>query len=293
MKKRAVAIFLTMAMAVSMMACGTNKTEDNSASDGDTTEAVQDGTESTGSESDRTQLIVGFDAEFPPYGYMDDNGDYIGFDLDLAQEVCDRNGWELVKKPINWDTKDMELNSGSIDCIWNGFTMTGREDEYTWTDPYVDNSIVVVVRSDSDIQKLDDLAGKVVAVQADSSGLAALTDEEDNDENLALTASFQELQQVADYNTAFMNLESGAVDAVVLDIGVAKYQTGSRGDGFKILDDKVSTEQYAVGFKLGDTSLRDKVQETLYEMVADGSFEAIADKYSDYNLPEMICLGQK
>ena len=294
MKKRVIAVCLTMAMAVTMMACG-SKSSDNSSA-GDTTESVQSGTEGTenaSNESGRTQLIVGFDAEFPPYGYMDDNGDYTGFDLDLAQEVCDRNGWELVKKPINWDSKDMELNSGSIDCIWNGFTITGREEDYTWTDPYVDNSIVVVVGADSDIKTLDDLSGKVVAVQSDSSGLTALTSEEDNDKNLALAASFKELQQVADYNTAFMNLESGAVDAIVLDIGVAKYQVDSRGDKFKILDDQISTEQYAVGFKLGNTSLRDQVQETLYEMVADGTFEAISDKHSDYNLSQMICLGKK
>ena len=128
--------------------------------------------------------------------------------MDLAQEVCARNGWELVKQPIDWDSKDMELNSGSIDCIWNGFTMTGREDDYTWSKPYVDNSIVVVVKEGSGIEKKEDLAGKVVAVQADSSGLAALTDEEDNEENLKLAASFSDLQQVADYNTAFMNLEA-------------------------------------------------------------------------------------
>jgi polar amino acid transport system substrate-binding protein len=295
MKKRVIAVCLTIAMAVTMMACGSEKS-DNSSAAGDTTESVQAGTESTqtaSKESGRTQLIVGFDAEFPPYGYMDDKGEYTGFDLDLAQEVCDRNGWKLVKKPINWDAKDMELNSGSIDCIWNGFTITGREKDYTWTDPYVDNSIVVVVREDSNVKKLDDLAGKVVAVQSDSSGLTALTSKDNNDKNLALAASFKELQQVADYNTAFMNLESGAVQAIVLDIGVAKYQVNSRGDKFKILEDKLSTEQYGVGFKLGNTSLRDKVQETLYEMVADGTLGAIADKYSKYNLSQMICLGQK
>ena len=86
-------------------------------------------------------FTVGFDAEFPPYGYKDESGEYVGFDLDLAQEVCNRNGWTLVKQPIDWDSKDMELDSGSIDCIWNGFTMNGREDEYTWSEPYIDNSI--------------------------------------------------------------------------------------------------------------------------------------------------------
>ena len=239
-------------------------------------------------ENSDKQFIVGFDAEYPPYGYKDDNGEYVGFDLDLAQEVCARNGWELVKQPIDWDSKDMELNSGSIDCIWNGFTMTGREDDYTWSKPYVDNSIVVVVKEGSGIEKKEDLAGKVIAVQADSSGLAALTDEEDNEENLKLAASFSDLQQVADYNTAFMNLEAGAVDAIVVDIGVADYQLESR-TGFVMLDDKIRTEQYAVGFKLGNEELRDQVQSTLDEMVKDDTFDDIAKKW---DLSDMVCLGK-
>ena len=81
-------------------------------------------------------LTVGFDAEYPPYGYMDDEtGDYTGFDLELAEAVCEIYGWKLVKTPINWDAKDTELNSGAIDCIWNGFTYTGRENDYTFSDP--------------------------------------------------------------------------------------------------------------------------------------------------------------
>ena len=186
----------------------------------------------------------------------------------------------------------MELNSGSIDCIWNGFTMTGREDKYTFSDPYVDNSIVFVVLADSDIQTKDDLAGKVVVTQADSSALAALTSEEDNEENLALAASFASLEQVADYNTAFMELESGVVDAIAVDIGVAQYQLTSRGDTFRKLDEPLSTEQYAIGFKLGNTELRDKVQATLDEMVADGTFDEIVANYTDYNLDQMVCLGK-
>ena len=154
--------------------------------------------------SDKT-FTVGFDAEFPPYGYRDDNGEYVGFDLDLAAEVCKRQGWELVKQPIDWDAKDMELSSGAIDCIWNGFTMNGREDAYTWTEPYVDNSQVFVVAAASGVQNKEELAGKVVAVQKDSSALAALNDEENTD-NIALRDSFAQLIEYADYNTAFMDL---------------------------------------------------------------------------------------
>ena len=276
------AVLMAAAMVFTMAGCGSSKDADTSAKKETKTEDSKD------KENSDKQFIVGFDAEYPPYGYKDDNGEYVGFDLDLAQEVCARNGWELVKQPIDWDSKDMELNSGSIDCIWNGFTMTGREDDYTWSKPYVDNSIVVVVKEGSGIEKKEDLAGKVVAVQADSSGLAALTDEEDNEENLKLAASFSDLQQVADYNTAFMNLEAGAVDAIVVDIGVADYQLESR-TGFAMLDDKIRTEQNAVGFKLGNEELRDQVQSTLDEMVKDGTFDDIAKKW---DLSDMVCLGK-
>lgn len=276
------AVLMAAAMVFTMAGCGSSKDADTSAKKETKTEDSKD------KENSDKQFIVGFDAEYPPYGYKDDNGEYVGFDLDLAQEVCARNGWELVKQPIDWDSKDMELNSGSIDCIWNGFTMTGREDDYTWSKPYVDNSIVVVVKEGSGIKKKEDLAGKVVAVQADSSGLAALTDEEDNEENLKLAASFSDLQQVADYNTAFMNLEAGAVDAIVVDIGVADYQLESR-TGFAMLDDKIRTEQYAVGFKLGNEELRDQVQNTLDEMLKDGTFDDIAKKW---DLSDMVCLGK-
>jgi len=233
----------------------------------------------------KTSLTVGFDANFPPYGYMDENGEYIGFDLDLAQEVCDRLGWELIKQPIDWDSKDMELSSGSIDCIWNGFTYNGREEEYTWTTPYVDNSQVFVVAADSEIKAAADLAGKVVNVQADSSALAALEDEA----NAELTGSFAEMIQVPEYNTAFMNLEAGAADAVALDVGVANYQIASRGDAFVILEEPLATEVYAVGFLLGNEALRDLVQEQLDAMAADGKFAEIAEKWE---LTDYVILGK-
>lgn len=243
---------------------------------------------STKAENDDKTFIVGFDASFPPYGYQDDSGEYVGFDLDLAQEVCDRNGWTLVKQPIDWDSKDMELNSGSIDCIWNGFTMNGRESDYTWSVPYVDNSQVVIVKADSDIQKLSDMSGKVVAVQADSSALAAFTGEDATKDNQALCKSFADLQQVGDYNSAFMNLESGMVDAICMDIGVAKYQLESRGAAFRMLEESVSSEQYGIGFKRGNEELRDVVQNTLFAMVQDGTFDAVA---KEWGLTDCVCLA--
>ncbi len=231
-------------------------------------------------------FTVGFDAEFPPYGFMDDNGEYTGFDLDLAQEVCERRGWELVKQPINWDSKDSELDSGAIDCIWNGFTINGREDDYTWSSPYVNNSQVFVVAASAGIQDQAGLAGKLVAVQKESSALAALESEDNTD----LLASFEDLLQFGDYNTAFMELEQGSVDAIAMDIGVANVQIASREAGkFVILDDYLSEEQYGVGFKLGNEALRDLVEETLMEMLEDGKFLEIA---TAWELQDFVCLGE-
>lgn len=275
--KKYLALFLTMVMSATMLVgCGGRAS------------SAQEDAQAPADDAERTTFTVGFDAEYPPYGYRTDDGDYEGFDLDLAQEVCDRRGWELVKQPIDWNTKDMELNSGSIDCIWNGFTMTGREDDYTFSEPYVDNSIVFVVLADSDIQTVADLAGKVVVTQADSSALSAL----ESEENAEMLASFANLEQIADYNSAFMNLEAGVDDAIAVDIGVAQYQLQTRGDAFRMLEEPLSTEQYGIGFKKGNTELRDQVQETLDEMLADGTFDEIVAKYSDYNLDQMVCLGK-
>ena len=237
--------------------------------------------------SSRKKLTVGFDAEFPPYGFMGDDGEYTGFDLEFAQAVCDKEGWELVKQPIDWDSKDAELNAGTIDCIWNGFTMNGREDLYTWTEPYIDNSQVFVVPTDSGIKSQADLAGKKVGVQKDSSALAAL---EGDSKDLADT--FGNLTQYADYNTAFMDLTAGAIDAVAIDIGVANYEIGQRGSGYQILDDYLSTEQYAVGFKLGNTELRDIVQKDMDALAKDGTVDKIAAEYADFGIPESLCIGK-
>ncbi len=234
---------------------------------------------------DKDTFTVGFDAEFPPYGYKDENGEYTGFDLELAQAVADMEGWELVKQPIDWDAKDMELSSGTIDCIWNGFTMDGREDQYTFSTPYIDNSQVFVVPADSDVKTAEDLAGKNVGVQKDSSALAAL----ESEDNQALTDSFANLTQYGDYNTAFMDLESGGIDAVALDVGVADYQLSNRAGAFRKLEKPLSSEVYAIGFLKGNDELKDKVQADVYKLYDDGTVNKLADKYG---LTDFIVVDQ-
>lgn len=276
MKKRLLSAVMASAMVLSLAACGGAKTETTAA---ETTAEKKEETTTAGTTAAETAeaaggtLIVGFDQDFPPMGFVGDNGEYTGFDLDLAKEVAGRLGLEYKAQPIAWDSKDMELESGNIDCIWNGFTITGREDDYTWTTPYMANKQVFVVANDSDIKSQADLAGKVVEVQADSSAEAALKENQD------LANTFGQLLTTPDYNTAFMDLEQGAVDAVAMDVIVAGYQIKQRNADFKILDDSLSEEEYGVGFKKGNSELRDKVQGALEEMAADGTLAKISDEW--------------
>ena len=274
MKKRFVSAALAAVMALSMTACGSsNSAAETTAAD---IEAAESQAEETTAEEAKTTdggtLIVGFDQDFPPMGFVGDDGEYTGFDLELAQEVAKRLGLEYKAQPIAWDSKDALLKSVEIDCIWNGFTMNGREDEYTWSEPYLDNQQVFVVRADSGINSEKDLAGKTVDVQTDSSAEAALKD------NTELSSTFS-TEIIPDYNTGFMNLESGAVDAVAMDIVVAKYQIESRSAEFKILDYEIASEQYGVGFAKGNDAVKDQVQKTLEEMAADGTLAKVSTKW--------------
>lgn len=270
MKKRlALVMALTVTAATLLAGCG-------GSSDGSSDEGSDSQDTSTAEFAEKAEgdmFTVGFDQDFPPMGFVGEDGEYTGFDLELAQAVCDKMGWEFVPEPIAWDAKDAMLESGAIDCIWNGFTINGREDEYTWSDPYLDNSQVFVVRADSGIESAEDLAGKTVDVQTDSSAQAAL---EDNQE---LSSTFGNLQVIADYNTGFMELESGVVDAVAMDIVVASYQIESRDADFVILDDVISTEEYGVGFAKGNEAVRDQVQTALEELAADGTMAEISTKW--------------
>jgi len=271
--KKILTIALTLCLLVTALAgCGSSApaAPDPTAAP---TEAPAEATAEPAAEGGK--LIVGFDAEFPPFGYIAEDGSYDGFDLALAQEVCARLGWEYEAVAIDWASKDAELKAGNINCIWNGFTCTGREEEYTWSDPYIDNSIVAIVRADSGIESLADLAGKTVMVQSASSGLDALTANEE------LTASFGELVQLPDYNTGFLELRQGTVDAVVVDVGVGKYQIANTEGDYVILSEPVSVEQYAIGFYLGNEALRDAVNEQLLAMAEDGTMMSIAEKYVD------------
>lgn len=284
MKKKVVAAAVMMAAVMAAAGCGNGSTGSTTAADttaadtaADTEAAEEESSEETdGQEAEAAAdgtFVVGFDADLPPMGFKAEDGSYTGFDLDLAKEVANRLGLEFVAQPILWDAKDMELDNGTIDCVWNGFTITGREDQYTWTDPYMDNAQVFVVMADSGISSLADLAGKVVEVQVDSAAETALNEMTD------LKASLGSVETTPNYNQAIMDLEMGAVDAVGMDSVVANYLLTQRGTDAVILDDALSSEEYAVGFKLGNTELRDQVQAALEEMAADGTMAEISEEW--------------
>ncbi len=232
---------------------------------------------SSSKSSDSEKFVLGFDENFPPFGYRGDDGQYTGFDIDLATEACNRLGWKLELNAIDWDSKDALIDSGTINCIWNGFTMEGREDQYTFTAPYYSNSQVVLVKNGSGINSLADLSGKTVLTQVNSAAYSLLAEGGDQQ---TLAATFKKLETIGEYNTAFMQLESGAVDAIALDLPVANTLISGK-EGYTVLSEQLSTENYAVGFKKGNTEQAQKIEDTLRAMYADGTVAKIAEKYGD------------
>ena len=270
MKKRivaAVAVGAALALTVGALAGCTSNNEGASASSSAATEAPT------------TTLVVGFDNSYPPYGFIGDDGSYTGFDLDLATEVANRNDWSIELMPIDWDAKDALLGQGTVNCIWNGFTMEGREDNYTFSEPYMLNEQVIVTKAGAGIDSLEGLAGKVVITQIDSAALDVLEGDQ-----AELAATFGKLDTISDYNNAFMQLQAGNVDAVACDLSIAAYQMAGNPDAYAQIETPLSSEHYAVGFKKGDDAMAKTVSDTLKAMYADGTVQQLCEKYAQYGL---------
>mgnify|MGYP002768972040 FL=1 len=279
-RREFLAAFGTIAASAVLAGCGgKTATTTGASSDAASTPAPSGDDKSAAS---TMKLIVGFDAAYPPYGYVGDDGSYTGFDLELAQEVGERVGWEVQLEPIDWDAKDTLMNSGAINCIWNGFTIEGRENDYTFSEPYMLNAQVVVVKKGSGISDLAGLAGKAVITQTDSAAYDVLAGEDAAQADVA--ATFASLETIGDYNTAFMQLETGAVDAVACDLSIAAYQLAAKPDAYEQLSEQLSSEHYAVGFKKGDEASATQVTETLKAMDKDGFVKDLCKKYADQGM---------
>ena len=227
----------------------------------------------------RGVFILGLDDSFPPLGYRDEDSNIVGYDIDLAKEVSKRLGLEFKAQPIDWDAKEMELSTGKIDCIWNGFTITKeREEALSFTKPYLNNEQVLVVRNNSGIKSLSDAAGKVVGIQSGSSAQEAV------EENKTFADSLKNIVFFKENVTALNDLEMGGVDGVVMDSVVAAFDITVSSKPLNIVPEVLANEAYGVAFRKEDVKLRDEVQKILEEMEADGTVEAISGKWFGRNI---------
>ena len=268
MKKKLTVLVLAFAMVFTMMALT----------------ACGGGSSDSGEESAAEETFTfkhGYDKDFPPYSYIGDDGETTGFDVELAQAVCELNGWNYEGVAINWDAKDAELESGSIDCIWSGFTKSpDREPKFAWSDPYSVNTIKIMVLEGSDIKSMEDLAGKKVGVQGSTSAQEML--ETPNAEGGAedLMNTFASFDKYDTYTVAVNDLKAGAIDAIAIDVTTGDYQM-TKVDGLAYLDGDVCQEVYAIGFRTDDTELRDQVNAALKTLAENGKMDEIGKKYPE------------
>ena len=226
-----------------------------------------------GTKSDKDTLIIGVDDKFAPMGFRDENNELAGFDIDYAKAAAEHMGMTVKFQPIDWKTKETELSSGRIDLIWNGYTITDeRKGKVLFTKPYLKNAQVVATLAESDIIKLDDLAGKAVGLQALSSAADALNAN-------PIQSDIKSVSEYADNVLALSDLKAGRVEAVVIDEVVIDYYMSKEEGAFKVLDDSLAPEEYGVGVKKGNEDLLEKLQAALDKMNEDGTATSISEKW--------------
>ena len=266
--KKILALVLALVMALSLAACGkTDKQDDAQGASDDTVNTT------------KTTFVMGIDAEYPPFSYIDANGEYTGFDVEICKAACDLLGWELQVFGVNWDQKLVQLDAKECDCIWSGMTILDsmKDAGYVLSTPYYDNTQVIMVKEGSDIKSSADLAGKVVAVQLGTSGEALLADGGDLAD---LAATFGELTTCDSFLKCFTELGGGAVDAVIVDKPVA-VSYAEKNAGFTVLDEGLGAEQYGIAFRADDADLCAAIEGAVAELVSNGIYAEIAAKYPD------------
>lgn len=279
MKKVLQLIKLTVisCLLFSLVACGSQEViSDNTAQSLDNQETEEEDKETKQQDSSlqdiltNGKLVVGLDASFPPMGFRDDDQNIIGFDIDVAKEVCKRMEIELELVPINWDAKEQELNTKNIDCIWNGMSYNDeREESMQLSQPYMKNTQVIVVLKESSAETLEDLTGKTVALQNGSTASDAMNNNKEFSESVSIVKIDNNVQ-------ALMDLKVSGSDAVAIDEVVARYYMEKEPDTFKILEETLSEEEYVIGFRKGEMALCGEIEKQLKEMAADGTLAEIS-----------------
>lgn len=284
--KKTLALVLAAIMVFSLAACGGQKAAADEAAAEAVVEAVAEEAYEEGAadaaeaveEAADAKFIMGIDPEYPPFSYLGDDGDYTGFDVEVCKAACEKLGWEFEVFGVNWDEKLVQLDSNECDCVWSGMTLLDSMAEagYVLSAPYYDNTQVVLVKKDSGITSSEDLAGMAVAVQLGTSGEALL-----NGDLADLTATFGDLVTCDSFLKCFTELDGNAVDAVFVDAPVAKAYVEGKEDQYVIIDEGLGAEQYGIAFRADDQELCDAIEGAVAELVADGTYAKIADKYPD------------
>ncbi len=267
-----VSIFLILVLIISVFSVGCGGASKDTAANTDADTSLTD-LQAKGT------MVVGIDDQFPPMGFVGDDGELTGFDVELSKLVAEKLGVEAKIQPINWDSKEMELNSGKIDVIWNGYTITAdRIKEVEFTKPYLNNQQVLVVANDSKVKTKADLEGKVVGAQVESAGLDALNADTD------LVASVANIPEYDDYNMALLDLGTSRLDALAIDKIYVGYTMAQNPGKYRVLDETLSDEYYGIGCAKGAVALREAIDKALDELYADGSIEELSTKWFGENI---------
>ncbi|MDD7362877.1 MAG: amino acid ABC transporter substrate-binding protein [Peptoniphilus sp.] len=276
MKKKLVA--LSLLMLLFLTACGGGGTSDNAnANENANAGGADNKTEAAAGEIDKNKTyVLGLDDTFAPMGFRDDKGELVGFDVDLSQAAADKMGIKLECQPIDWTMKETELETGNIDMIWNGYSITPeREKKLLLSDPYMDNRQIIVTMKDSPVESKKDLEGKRITVQGESSALEAVNKDEAFVKTLA-----EPPVEYATNTECFKDIEAKRCDAVVVDEVLARYYMKQNGeDNYKVLEDNFGEEQFAVGMRKDDQALMDALNKALKELKDDGTYDKIYQKY--------------
>ncbi|MBR5489744.1 MAG: transporter substrate-binding domain-containing protein [Oscillospiraceae bacterium] len=263
--KKIIAIALALILMLSLCACGAKEAP----------------------AAETKTFIMGIDAEYPPFSYIDDEGNYGGFDVEICRAACEKLGWNFEVFGVNWDEKLVQLDAMECDCIWSGMTILDsmKEAGYVLSAPYYDSTQVLLVKADSGYTSSADLAGKLVAVQLGTSGESLL-----NGDLADLAATFEDVITCDSFLKCFTELDGNAVDAVFVDLPVAT-SYAAENEGFVIINENLGAEQYGIAFRSGDAELCAAMEGAVAELVADGTYAKIAENYPDI-INNLIFLGQ-
>ena len=267
--KKLTVVAIIATLGVSLVACGGNA---NKSSESKTAKSALD----------KDELVIGLDDTFVPMGFKDENGEIVGFDVDLANAVGKKLNKKVKFQSIDWSMKETELNNGNIDLIWNGYSITDeRKEKVEFSKPYLSNTQVIVTLADSNIKSKNDLAGKKVGAQNGSTAVDAV----EGANGIEKTFDGGKLVTFEDNNAALMDLEAKRLDAIVVDEILARYYMKARGEEkYKILTDNFGSEKYGVGIKKGDTKFVEAFNKALDEVISDGTAADISKKWFEQDI---------